>query len=80
MTIIGTVVTKPSGDKTKGTIIQMFGPGDDSIVRGAARWHPVGGSPVKILKCNDTDMPRCRRPDTDHLSAAQAIRPAGARP
>ncbi len=73
MTIIGTVVTKPSTDKTKGTIIQKFGPGDDSIVE-ALLDGTTGGAAVKILKCNDAD---CLDVGTQTLtiSAAQAIRP-----
>jgi conjugative transfer pilus assembly protein TraH len=73
MTIIGTVVTKPSADKTKGTIIQKFGPGDDSIIE-ALLDGTTGGSPVKILKCNDAG---CLDVGTQTLSitAAQAIRP-----
>lgn len=73
MTIIGTVVTRPSADKTKGTIIQKFGPGDDSIVE-ALLDGTSGGSAVKILKCNDA---ACLDVGTQTLSigAAQAIRP-----
>ena len=73
MTIIGTVVTKPSADKTKGTIIQKFGPGDDSIIE-ALLDGTTGGGAVKILKCNDAD---CLDVGTQTLSisAAQAIRP-----
>jgi conjugative transfer pilus assembly protein TraH len=73
MTIIGTVVTRPSADKTKGTIIQKFGPGDDSIVE-ALLDGTTGASPVKILKCNDAG---CLDVGTQTLSitAAQAIRP-----
>ncbi|MBX9777781.1 MAG: conjugal transfer protein TraH [Xanthobacteraceae bacterium] len=73
MTIMGTVVTKPSTDKTKGTIIQKFGPGDDSIIE-ALLDGTQGGGTVKILKCNDTD---CLDVGTQTLtiSQAQAIRP-----
>ena len=73
MTIIGTVVTKPSPDKTKGTIIQKFGPGDDSILE-ALLDGSANGNTVKILKCNDAD---CLDVGTQTLSIsqAQAIRP-----
>ena len=72
MTIIGTVVTKPSPDKTKGTIIQKHGPGDDSIVE--ALLDGTAGNPVQILKCNDA---ACLDVGTQPLSItpAQAIRP-----
>jgi conjugative transfer pilus assembly protein TraH len=73
MTIIGTVVTKPSGDKTKGTIINRFGPGDDSIVE-ALLDGTAGGAPVKILKCNDTDCLDVGE-QTLTISSAEAIRP-----
>jgi conjugative transfer pilus assembly protein TraH len=73
MTIIGTVTTKPSADKTKGTIINRYGPGDDSIVE-ALLDGTVGGTPVKILKCNDTDCLDVGY-QTLTISNAQAIRP-----
>ena len=73
MTIVGTVVTKPSGDKTKGTIINRFGPGDDSIVE-ALLDGTQGGTAVKILKCNDTDCLDVGD-QTLTISNAQAIRP-----
>jgi conjugative transfer pilus assembly protein TraH len=73
MTIIGTVVTKPSGDKTKGTIINRFGPGDDSIIE-ALLDGTAGGTPVKILKCNDAECLNVGD-QTLTISNTQAIRP-----
>jgi conjugative transfer pilus assembly protein TraH len=73
MTIIGTVVTKPSPDKTKGTIINRFGPGDDSIVE-ALLDGTQGAAAVKILKCNDTDCLDVGD-QTLTIANAQAIRP-----
>ena len=73
MTIIGTIVTTPSTDKTKGTIINRYGPGDDSIVE-ALLDGTQGGLPVKILKCDDAP---CLTVSTQtlNISPAQAIRP-----
>lgn len=73
MTIIGTVITKPSGDKTKGTIINRFGPGDDSIIE-ALLDGTQGGNAVKILQCNDTECLNVGE-QTLNISNAQAIRP-----
>ncbi|UVO53789.1 conjugal transfer protein TraH [Sphingomonas sp. SUN039] len=74
MTIIGTVVTKPSPDKTKGTIIQKFGPGDDSIVEALLDGTQYQGVKVDILKCNDAE---CLDVGTQRLfiDTNQAIRP-----
>ena len=73
MTIIGTIVTTPSPDKTKGTIINRYGPGDDSIIE-ALLDGTSSGNTVKILKCEDT---ACLKVGTQTMAitSAQAIRP-----
>jgi conjugative transfer pilus assembly protein TraH len=76
MTVVGTIVTKPSTDPAKGTIINRFGPGDDSIIEAILDGTAAGGT-VKILKCNDTSGSACLDVGTQTLSIsqAQALRP-----
>lgn len=73
MTIMGTIITTPSTDKTKGAEIQLIGPGDDSIIEALLDGTQNGGT-TKVLKCEDSD---CIKVSTQTLSisATQAIRP-----
>ena len=73
MTIMGTVITTPSPDKTKGTIINRYGPGDDSILE-ALLDGTASGKKVDILKCVDTPCLQVVM-QTLSISQTQAIRP-----
>lgn len=72
MTVIGTITTEPSTDPTKGTIITRFGPGDDSIIQ--ALIDGTTGTPVDILKCEDSDCFKVGKQKLN-IPAAQAMRP-----
>lgn len=54
MTLVGTIVTRPSGDASVGGKVIMFGPAEEAVV--TALLDGTANAPaVKVLKCNDSN-------------------------
>ena len=54
MTLVGTIITRPSTDSSVGGNVIMYGPAEEAVVT-ALLDGTENGSPVKVLKCNDTN-------------------------
>ncbi|ANI80283.1 Protein TraH (plasmid) [Sphingobium sp. EP60837] len=73
MTLVGTIVTRPSSDSSVGGKVVMFGPAEEAVV--TALLDGTDNAPaVKVLKCNDSD---CYDVGETRLSvpASSALRP-----
>ena len=73
MTLVGTIVTRPSADSSVGGKVVMFGPAEEAVV--TALLDGTDNAPaVKVLKCNDSD---CYDVGETRLSvpASSALRP-----
>jgi conjugative transfer pilus assembly protein TraH len=75
MTLVGTIITQPSKDKTVGGKVAMIGAADDSVVQALLDGTQNGGAAVKILRCDTPDA--CLNPTLQSLvvTSASAIRP-----
>lgn len=73
MTLVGTVITKPSDDPSVGGKVVMIGPAEDAVVT-ALLDGTADAPPVKLLKCNDEN---CYEVGEQTLSvpASSALRP-----
>lgn len=74
MTLVGTVVTRPSTDSSVGGQVTMVGPAEEAVVT-ALLDGTAGGATVNILRCDDDAL--CLNLTTQTLSVPEsaALRP-----
>lgn len=71
MTLVGTIITVPSTDPSVGAKIAIIGPGDEALMTAVI--DGTSASPVRILKCDESDL--CLNPTAQTLTIANPIKP-----